>query len=273
MTISSHLIPSPLSGSPICPPQGRCKCLCPSVTALRKACSDLPFPMEESQIVHFALFIRLFMICFHSPHLVPCIPSQMEFLLGFLHVPCSLFLSHRLSHSLFAVSQTLFAPPLSFSCFAWLTSHLLTFSLSFASPGVLSPGSPAHAFLHAPVQGLAQVLGLVCRCNRILLNLLLLCFIIEPAKHQHKTKDSSKWIIALRAAPKVSVVYVALGKQGAQTPSGWTPYLTLATCQSQRSTLLSQKEVPIGLQGHPSGFFHIIRSFLPQPLTSPTHGA
>lgn len=204
------------------------------------------------------------MIYFHSPHLVPCIPSQTEFLLGFLHVPCSLFLSRRLSHSLFAVSQTLFAPPISFSCFAWLTSHLLTFSLSFASPGVLSPGSPAHTFLCAPVRGLAQVLGLVCRCNQILLNLLLLCSIIEPAKRQHKTKDSGKWIIPLRAAPKVSVVYVALqGKQGAQTPNRWTPYLTLATCQSQRSTLLSQKEVPIGLPGHPSGSFHITRSFLP----------
>lgn len=65
-------------------------------------------------------------------------------------------------------------------------------------------------FLRAPVQGLAQVLGLTYRCNWTLLNLLLLCFIIEPAKHQYKIKDSSKWIIPFRAAPKVSMAYIVL---------------------------------------------------------------
>lgn len=72
------------------------------------------------------------------------------------------------------------------------------------------PSFGLDTFLCAPLQGLAQVLGFMCRCSWTLLNLLLLCFIIDPAKRQHKIKDSSKWIIPLRAAPKFSVVYGVL---------------------------------------------------------------
>lgn len=67
------------------------------VTALTKAFSGLPSP-TESQIVYLVLLLRLFTIQFCTvPHLVPCLPGQMEFLATFCtfhagsHAPCLLF--------------------------------------------------------------------------------------------------------------------------------------------------------------------------------------
>ena len=120
----------------------------------------------------------------------------MEFLAAFC-VFYALSLLWALTLPVCAFPNSL-GPAVSFSCLADFCSSF-GFSVKpcfFRSAEPWHPGLGLDTFLWAPVQGLAQVLGFVSIWNQTPLNSLLLCVIIEPAKHQHKVKDSSKWIIS-----------------------------------------------------------------------------